>query len=365
MGKHSLLTLFTLTVLSVNAQSNSEFNGFERFFVQPKSYVIAYTSTPPVIDGNMDEKIWETAAWTEAFRDIEGELSDRPLPYYKTQAKMLWDNNYLYIAAQLEDKHIWANLKKRDEIVYNDNDFEVFIDPRNSGHRYFEYEINALNTVFDLLLIKPYRAGSNFLISWDSKGLKHAVKIKGTLNDPSDEDEGWTVEMAIPFKDINASPKDSSIWRLGFSRVEWDTEIVDGKYVKKTNAKGKNLPENNWVWSPQGAIDMHMPERWAYIQFSKAETDTPLPEFELPYSERQRQYLWLVYYKQQKYRQDHKKYAQLLKDLRITSKVQIDGKTNTLTLEATSNQFIATISDSSKSFIHINNEGLVTKEVAK
>jgi hypothetical protein len=105
-------------------------------------------------------------------------------------------------AAQLEDKHIWANLKKRDEIVYNDNDFEVFIDQRNSGHRYFEYEINALNTVFDLLLIKPYRAGSNFLISWDSKELKHAVKIKGTLNDPSDEDEGWTVEMAIPFKDI-------------------------------------------------------------------------------------------------------------------------------------------------------------------
>jgi hypothetical protein len=39
--------------------------------------------------------------------------------------------------------------------------------------------------------------------------------------------------------------------------VEWDTEIVDNKYVKKTGANGKPLPENNWVWSPQGAIDMH------------------------------------------------------------------------------------------------------------
>ncbi|MDR0835692.1 MAG: carbohydrate-binding family 9-like protein [Tannerella sp.] len=359
MKNYSLIITFTLAALSVNAQSDSTFKGFERFFVQPKHYVIAYTSTPPVIDGNIDEKVWEAAVYTEEFRDIEGVLSNRPLPYYKTRAKMLWDNEYLYIAAKLEDKHVWANLTERDQIVYHDNDFEVFIDPQNCGHKYFEFEINALNTVFDLFLETPYRTGHNYQISWDSKGMKHAVKVIGTLNDPSDEDEGWTVELAIPFKDLLAKPEDTNIWRLGFSRVEWDTEVVNGKYVKKTNGQGKNLPENNWVWSPQGAIAMHMPERWAYIQFVKAETGTKLPEFELPYSERQRQYLWLVYYKQQEYRRNNGKFAESLKDLQINSKIQIDGKTNMLKLETASNQFTATISDSSQSIIRINNEGLV------
>jgi hypothetical protein len=360
--KRFILTLIFITAVTfVYAQSKPEFEGLERFFIQPKSYVIGYTSTPPVIDGEIDDQVWKAAVWTDEFRDIEGELSDRPLPYYETRAKMLWDKNYLYIAAQLEDKHVWANLAKHDEIVYNDNDFEVFIDPKNCGHRYFELEINALNTIFDLFLIRPYHAGNGLLISWDIKDLKHAVKINGTLNDPSDEDKGWTVELAIPFKSIDATPQDSSIWRLGFSRVEWDTEISDRKYVKKKDAAGKNLPENNWVWSPQGKIDMHLPERWGYIQFSTIEVSSKLPEFKLPYSELQRQYLWLIYYKQQQYTKNNAKYAKSLDDLELKSLVQIAGKTNVLSLEATSYQFTATISDIENDYIIlINNEGLVT-----
>src|SRR5262249_23844236 len=60
-------------------------------------------------------------------------------------------------------------------------------------------------------------------------------------------------------------PKDGDQWRVNFSRVEWEHEIVEGKYRK---VKGKD--EDNWVWSPQGVIDMHRPERWGYVQFSTA-----------------------------------------------------------------------------------------------
>ncbi|MDR2858949.1 MAG: carbohydrate-binding family 9-like protein [Mediterranea sp.] len=362
MKNYFLLILLVGITVPSKAQEGSAFKGFERLFVQPKHYEINYTSIPPVIDGGIDDKVWEVAAWTEEFRDIEGELSSRPVPYYRTWAKMLWDDDYLYVAAKLEDKHVWAYLTEHDQVVYHDNDFEVFIDPRNSGHQYYEYEINALNTIFDLYLTKPYRNSGSALVDWDSKGLKHAIRVKGTLNDPSDQDEGWTVEMAIPFRDIGGKPSGGDFWRLGFSRVEWDTEIIDNKYVKQTNEKGNPLPENNWVWSPQGEINMHMPERWAYIQFSKAETSAKLPEFELPYSERQRQYLWLVYYKQQEYRKKNERFATSLKKLGISTKVKIDGKSNTLKLKATCTQFTVSISDSPQTTILINEDGLVKIE---
>jgi hypothetical protein len=357
MKQTLFLIAFSITTAAVSAQSASPFAGLEHLFVPPQSHVVAYTGQPPVIDGDIDEPVWKQAAWTDEFRDIEGDF--KPLPSFPTRAKMLWDNDYLYIAADLTDPHVWANLTEHDQIVFYDNDFEVFIDPFNTGHTYYEIEINALNTIFDLFLAKPYRSGGGALISWDCKNMKHAVKIKGTLNRPDDEDEGWTVELAIPFKDLETKAKDNSIWRLGFSRVEWDTETVNGKYVKKTGVDGRNLPEHNWVWSPTGEINMHMPERWGYIRFSALEAGAELPEFELPYGEKQRQYLWLIYYRQQKYRREHNRYSDSLKDLGINSSAQIDGHTNALSIEATSVQFTATVSDSANSAISISDEGFV------
>ncbi|MDR3268746.1 MAG: carbohydrate-binding family 9-like protein [Tannerella sp.] len=352
-----------LSVMAVcaNAQSGNPFAGWERLFIQPPGYVAGYAAQPPVIDGNMDDEVWQHAEWTAEFQDIEGDA--QPLPYNQTKVKMVWDEDFLYIAASLADKHVWANLNEHDQIIFYDNDFEVFIDPFHTTHQYYEIEINALNTVFDLFLPKPYRSGGRALISWDCKGLQHAVNVNGTLNRPDDEDEGWTVEMAIPFKHlVPVPPVNNTLWRLGFSRVQWETLIVDGKYVKKTDAAGKNLPEHNWVWSPVGAINMHMPERWGYLQFSTQQVGAGLPAFEMPYGERQRQYLWLVYYKQQQYRRENKKYARSLGDLGIDAAVQIDGKNNTLSMEASSRQFTVLISDAVQPALRINNEGLVGME---
>ena len=360
MLKCIYLLILLLSVNIVNAQS--PFKGFEHLFTQPKGYVVAHTNIAPTIDGDINDKVWESAKWTDYFVDIEGDL--KPKPYYNTRVKMLWDDKYLYIAADLSDKHVWAYLTKHDQVVFYDNDFEVFINPSNSTHQYFEYEINAQNTIFDLFLPKTYRAGTGALISWDSKTLKSAVKVKGTLNNPSDEDEGWTVEMAIPFSDISVGnnaniPKNNAIWRLNFSRVQWETEIIDGKYVKKTDANNKQLPENNWVWSPQGIINMHAPERWGYIQFSTNEAGSELPEFKMPYSELQQQYLWLIYYKQQEYRSKNGKYANSPSDLGINSTIQINGINNQLSIEATTYQYTAIITDSKSRPVKINDEGLI------
>ncbi len=157
----------------------------------------AVTDFPPAIDGKLDDAAWKTAAWTDYFVDIQGEL--RPRPRFRTRAKMLWDDHYFYFAAELEEPHVSAALTQHDSVIFHDNDFEIFLDPNGNGRGYFEFEINALNTSWDLFLDKPYRLHGHADNSWDIPGLRTAVAIQGTLNNPKDRDTGWTVEIAIPW----------------------------------------------------------------------------------------------------------------------------------------------------------------------
>src|SRR6267154_6658070 len=165
--------------------------------ITPEGYVCHRASGPVTVDGNLDEAAWQAVPWTKDFRDIEGDT--RPKPRFRTHVKMLWDDEYLYVAAQLEEPHVWATITQHDAVIFNDNDFEVFIDPDSDSHNYYEFEMNALNTGWDLLLKKPYKDGGPALNSWEIPGLKTAVHVDGTLNDPKDTDNGWSVELAIPW----------------------------------------------------------------------------------------------------------------------------------------------------------------------
>lgn len=68
------------------------------------------------------------------------------------------------------------------------------------------------------------------------------------------------------------SPSSVSYWRINFSRVEWAVKVVGGRYVKSPSCQSCPIPrtpvEDNWVWSPQGSIAMHLPERWGMLQFA-------------------------------------------------------------------------------------------------
>jgi hypothetical protein len=233
----------------------------------PRHYPCHRAADAIVIDGRLDEPAWAAAPWTEPFVDIEG--SRKPQPRYQTRAKLLWDDAYLYIGAELEEPHVWATLTQHDDIVFRDNDFEVFIDPDGDRREYYEIEVNALGTIFDLFLVRTYIDGGPALHGWDCKGLKSAVHVAGTLNDPSDVDRGWLVELALPWQALAeaahrpAPPQDGNTWRINFSRVEWQVWAVDGQYEKRPNTR-----ENNWVWSPQGVVNMHLPEHWGYLRFT-------------------------------------------------------------------------------------------------
>jgi hypothetical protein len=281
----------------------------------PRHYICYRAETPPVIDGKPDDRAWQQTHWSDTFVDIEGNL--KPLPYLETRVKMLWDDEYLYFAAYLKDPHVWAKLTQRDTVIFYDNDFEIFIDPDGDTHNYYEFEINAHGTGWDLLLLKPYRDQAQVAVdSWDIAGLRSAVSIDGTLNDPSDADKGWSVEVAIPWQVLSECadrpmPRPGDQWRLNFSRVQWETDIVDGRYVKKKQR------EHNWVWSPQGLIAMHYPEMWGYLQFSAQIAGQGTDSFIRHDSEQAKWALRKIYYAQRKYKEQKNVYSDDLSLLNI------------------------------------------------
>eukprot|EP01136_Pigoraptor_vietnamica_P042736 Opistho-1_new@17256 len=163
---------------------------------------------------------------TDLFGDIQG--ARMPSPRFATRAKLRWDDEFLYVAAEMEEPQVWANQTQHDSIVYLDNDFEVFVDPDGSTHWYKEFEINAIATTFNLLLDKPYLDGGAANYSgWDVPGMRAAVNVVGgRVNAPGSGNRGWTVELALPLaslaynEEVAVPPAHGDRWRINFSRVE-------------------------------------------------------------------------------------------------------------------------------------------------
>ncbi len=280
----------------------------------PNTYRALFASSPLILDGKLDDAAWNLVPWTADFVDIEGPA--KPTPRYRTRAKMLWDERYLYVAAELEEPDVWATLRAHDEIVFHDNDFEIFIDPDGDGRAYYELETNCLGTIFDLFLPRTYRDGGPAVHTWDCVRLVTKIAVQGSVNDPRDDDKGWTLEWAIPWASLiapskgdqktddkplppvveerqrnGAAPKDGEMWRINFSRVQWkhNFEELDEKGARvgpknrspvplpdnnaitqsplKRYEKKKGESEGNWVWSPQWVVDMHVPDRWGKVTF--------------------------------------------------------------------------------------------------
>ena len=325
---------------------------------QPRQYIAYRTSAAPVIDGKLDEADWDQAAWTEDFVDIEGPA--KPRPRFRTRAKLLWDDDYLYFAVEMEEPDLWATLTERDSVIYHDNDIELFIDPEGGTHRYMELEINQFGTAWDLLLTKPYRDGERVPYNgWDIHGLKIGRQLRGTLNQPGDRDHGWTVEVAIPWRALRESygpvlrPQPGEQWRLNFSRVEWQTKVVDGAYQKLQQ------PEDNWVWSPQGVINMHYPEMWGVVQFSGRTVGQAADSWRDDPSLAAKWLLREIYYAQRGYYAKHQRFARHLGQLGLTLK-PVAGYAWPPRLYATPDQFSARLEGrDGRAALRIEQDGLV------
>ena len=284
--------------------------------ITPRTYVCRHIATPIVVDGKLDDPAWADAPWTDNFVDIQG--PGKPAPRFRTRAKILWDDNYLYIGAELEEPHVRATLTQHDSVIFKDPDFEVFIDPKGETEPYYEFEMNAFNTTWDLMLDKPYMDGGKPHNEWEITGAKTAVQVRGTINNPADTDEGWTVELAFPWSALSqharhaGPPTDGEQWRIDFSRVEYQITISNNTYQ---NVPG--VPEDNWVWSPQGVIDMHRPEMWGQLQFTTRPAGETVAVAPIP-GKPARDTALEIYYAERDYFAQHHRWTTNLADLGLS-----------------------------------------------
>jgi len=262
------------TNLQLNLRKNEEKCPFDAAY--PRHYVVYQTSKPPVLDGNLDDDVWKDVPWTTDFVDISTDV----IPRKRTRAKMRYDDEFLYVGAWMQEDEVWANITRHDEVIYHDNDFEVFVDPSGSTHYYKEYEVNALGKTWSLCLNRAYadQGYENSTRVFGKNGYtinsREAVVIDGKINDARVKSKGWFAEIALPIATLlvnqtangGRKPEHGAYWRINFSRVQW-------RVVRQGTAfwKDPKYPkEDNWVWSPQGEISMHMPDRWGILQFSTA-----------------------------------------------------------------------------------------------
>ena len=291
--------------------------------------------------------------WTTPNRDICGPNDCRnpthaaSNPRFQTRQKVRWDDEWLYIAAELEEPQVWANNTKHDCVVFADNDYEVFISADGSSHYYKEYEMSAGNANWDLCLNKAYLNGGYENSSrvfgaagFDelSRGLLSATAVHGcSLNRPNADGSscrGWTAEVRMPLaavalnNSVSVPPKSGSYWRINFSRVEWKVKTM-GKYYEfvgadtgcnwtwpegcaqagagRAGAGCATNPGNNWVWAPTGVVDIHLPEYWGYLQFSDAAVNTTAVAHDPDWTIRS--VAMQLYYAQLAYFSKHSKYT--------------------------------------------------------
>lgn len=234
----------------------------------PRYYVIYRATDSIIIDGDINEKAWQDAKWLDSF--VDHQYPYAPMPWKTTRVKMIYDDNYVYVAAQLQEENVWGHLTKRDTIAYYDNDFEIFLDPTANGINYFEFEYNSLNLLFDMWHELDNHRGAYADPIFDCKGERHAVKVDGTLNYQYDIDNGWDVEVKIPLSELKEwNPemsypiKRGDMWRINFSRVQYMhvyTQLFP--YLLPFS------PCEDWVLGPTDTGDLHIPELWPIAVFS-------------------------------------------------------------------------------------------------
>lgn len=151
-----------------------------------------------------------------------------------------------------------------------------------------ELELNCLNTIWELLLYKPYKDGYSIENPHNLAGLRTAVFVDGVTNSPQTVCTKWSVEMEFALHELlqfdaarRRSATAGDVWRVNFSRVQYALEtVVDADTGELRYEKVPETREDNIVWAPTGVIDIHRPEKWGFVLFS-SQQELPDGEAEL------------------------------------------------------------------------------------
>ncbi|MGJ8736234.1 carbohydrate-binding family 9-like protein [Zobellia laminariae] len=163
-------------------------------------FKVSKVSEPIVIDGKMDEASWSK---TEARTLDYFYRVDMPTDQQKSTFRMLWGKEKFYVFFEMEDQYITARETKRDGQPYLDDCAEIFfITAPDSLDTHFGYELNLNKAVNDFIFFNDYVKGKDVVYKTFNPDFEVEVTYDGTINDNSDIDKGWTMEMAIPYSNF-------------------------------------------------------------------------------------------------------------------------------------------------------------------
>jgi len=188
-------------------------------------------------DANPQSDPWQNIPQIALLESISGTP-----PNQATEVRVAWNADELRVLFCAVDTHPWATLTERDGPLYTEEVFELFLDPVGDLESYFEFEVNPLNAVLDLV-IRRNRSGLAKNFRWQCEGLRTAVRRTAI---------GWNAEFSIPFRSMIAEPpKSGDSWRVNFYRIDRPT------------GRDRELS----AWSPTGLPNFHVPERFGTLVF--------------------------------------------------------------------------------------------------
>jgi hypothetical protein len=227
------------------------------------------------LDGKLSEYAWDGAADTTLFVNV---TTGKPAPESPVQgsAKLIWDETALYLGVTVKEQDLVGGFdkKQKDPHLWTKDCVEIMLDPDGDGDNkdYYEIQVNPQNLVFDSFFEdynKPRTEpdGPFGHEDWSSK-LESAVQLQGTLDNPKDKDEGYVMEIKLPWSSFDKAkklpPQPGTSWRLNiyamkensgvawspilgqgnfhkasrFGRIQWVTQPVAADAVAKTDEKG-------------------------------------------------------------------------------------------------------------------------------
>lgn len=220
-------------------------------FAQPPvpRYEVKRAASPIVIDGKPDEKAWAAADKIELIFPWDSQTGAKQ----KTTARLLWDDNNLYVSYECEDADIVATRTEHDDPTYLDDAVEIFINPLPSQTSiYYGLEMNVRAVLYDYVMYQP---GGHLFKQFDLRGVQLETAIEGTLNMRGDKDKGWSLEVAIPwanFEGLSQRPKEGTVWTANLNR--WD-------------GVEPNRRMSNWSDPLQPSPNPHVPARFGQLIF--------------------------------------------------------------------------------------------------
>jgi len=202
------------------------------------TYECHRATSPIVIDGDLEDPAWHHAATTKPFvfpwPDQQGRKQ-------MTIARLLWDDDNLYVCYDCDDTDLTAEYTERDDPVYKDDCVEIFLAPAPDKSRFYcGFEMNCRGALYDYFYAFP----DVLLTLWETGAVRLKTVMYGTLNQSEDKDDGWTLELCIPWSNFaepagKPRPEPGDVWRMNMNR--WDGS-GDARALSQWSPSGLQSP---------------------------------------------------------------------------------------------------------------------------